>query len=171
MVRFSEILRIGASGRPRRRAMTLVEVALAVVLLGVGLFGVVEVFMHQSRHLTRAGREAQAQWLADSILAREQTRSFSALRAQIPLQEADYSACMLDDRFEWRVALSLEEAASPVRIGIAVRVRPATREVAGASGGRLSGGPVREAVGYAIEAAASEAPLPQAAGGTPSQGD
>jgi len=130
--------------------MTLIEVLLAIVLLAFGLYGVVDLYGHQTRYVRRAGWEARAQGLAQAYLARVAAMGYEALESHMQLlgKSADGPAAPLfpgqgratqDDQFEWNVWIQKVPDTAPAQIRVRVQVAPSpmTRGAIEAMGMRL----------------------------------
>ena len=110
-----------------RRGVTLMEILLALVLLSFGLFGVVDLYMNQSRLVVRSQRQVRAASLAQSYLAQLQAAGYGALdeklRTHADAASPDRSwlfpsptGSTLDGDFEWNAHLRRIETDGRKRI-------------------------------------------------------
>ena len=121
---------LGSTAGRRCEGLTLIEVILAIVLLGIGLFGVVDLYSQQVRHVKRTRWEAQAQGLAQARLSWLAALGYDGLEGKLPgsgesvvrLSPGDGMPCV-QQGFLWNAILKKVDGATP-RIEVRVQVVP-----------------------------------------------
>lgn len=123
-----------APNRPiRKRGMTLIEVIVALVLLTIGLFGVLDMYMGVARGLAASRKEMQADNLLRAHLTNLETAGFAALDDWIRVQAAPPSPDVaarfpsfqksLLPGFTWNAELKREQNENPKRIMVTVALQ------------------------------------------------
>lgn len=70
--------------RPGGRGLSIVEVMVALVVVAIGLFGIIDLMMLNQRYSVRAERRAVGAELAAAKLAEIQVAGYNALAALVP---------------------------------------------------------------------------------------
>lgn len=116
-----------------KRGMTLIEVIVALVLLTIGLFGVLDMYLGVAKGLAASRKEMQADNLLRAHLANLETAGYPALDDWIRIQGApptpDQAARFpsfqksLVPGFTWNAELKREQNQTPKRIMITVALQ------------------------------------------------
>jgi Tfp pilus assembly protein PilV len=117
--------------------VSLMEVLLALVLISFGLFGIVDLYMNQAKHVARTQQQVQAASLAQSYLAQLQAAGYQAveekIRTHADAANPDLASLFprptgstLNSDFEWNAYLRRVATDDPKRIEITIVVQRAS---------------------------------------------